>query len=102
MKNDFLLDYVGVYIQVKNPFELYRGGLDSAVKNFDEAYKFAVEYPFCSLADYAGNRNLPIIDKDFLKVAPGEYKMMARDFMKDRLEFLNEKEEKRFGQLMID
>lgn len=75
---------LSVYIQVKNPFELYPGGLKRAIREFDKAYDFTVDYPYCSLADYAGKRNSPIIDRDILADLiknPKEYKEFARDSM---------------------
>lgn len=41
-----------LYLHVKNAFEMYPGGLESAVKNFDEAYDFAVHYPYSSFGHY--------------------------------------------------
>jgi len=79
---DSYLRYLSAYIQVKNPLELYAGGLERAVKEFDKAFEVAVDYPFCSLADYAGERKSPIIDKDLLGElfsSPKEYKNFARD-----------------------
>lgn len=76
--NDTYLRYISVYIQVKNPFELYPGGIEKAVKEFDKAFDFAINYPFCSLADYAGIRKSPIIYKDLL----GELFPVSKDYKK--------------------
>jgi putative transposase len=79
---DLYLRYLSVYIQVKNPFELYPGGIEAAVQNFDDAYKFATFYPYCSLGDYADNRNSPITDRDILAEMfrmPKEYKEFAQE-----------------------
>lgn len=80
---DLYLRYLSVYIQVKNPFELYPGGgIKRAMKEFDKAYEFAADYAYCSLGDYAGKRNSPIIDKDILAdlfPTPREYKKFARE-----------------------
>ena len=73
--------YLSVYIQVKNIFEIYPEGFNNAVNNFDKAYEWAIQYPYCSLADYAGRRNSPIIDKDVLGElfsTPEEYKDFAK------------------------
>lgn len=81
---ELYLKYLSVYIQVKNPFELYPGGLQRAIGEFDKAFEFAIDYPYCSLADYVGKRNSPIIDKDILSElfsSPKEYKEFARDCM---------------------
>ena len=81
IKNDLYLKYLSVYIQVKNPFENYPGGLQEAVQHFDKAYAWTTKNPYCSLADYAGLRNSSIIDKDLLGENfpdPKEYKEFAR------------------------
>jgi len=84
---DFYLEQVSVYIQVKNPFELYpNGGLEKALAEFDKAYEWAAEYPYCSLGDYAKNRNSPLIAKDadvLGEVLPsrGAYKKLAREYL---------------------
>lgn len=78
------LQYMSVYIQVKNPFELYPGGIKAAIKNFDKALEFAGDYPYCSLGDYIGRRNSPILDKDLLCElfpTPKRYKEFARECM---------------------
>jgi len=73
--------YLSVYIQVKNVFEMYPGGLKGAIEDFDKAYEWAIQYSYCSLADYAGKRNSPLIDKDVLGELfsrPEEYKEFAK------------------------
>jgi len=73
--------YLSVYIQIKNVFEMYPGGYEKAVNEFEKAFDWAIKYPYCSLADYAGERNSPIIDKDILGEIfsnPKEYKEFAR------------------------
>ena len=80
--SDIYLRYLTAYIQVKNPLELYDGGLENAAKEFDKAFNSAIENPFCSLGDYAGDRNSPIIDRDILgEMFPSkkEYKKFAKD-----------------------
>ena len=80
---DVYLQYLSIYIMVKNAFELFHGGLEVARQNFDEAWRFAVSYPFSSLADYdATTRNSPIIDKDLLEDIlgnPKEFKEFAKN-----------------------
>lgn len=78
--------YLSVYIQVKNVFEMYPGGYEKAVNEFEKAYDWAIKYPYCSLADYAGERNSPIIDKDVLGKLfsnPKEYKEFARQCLEE-------------------
>lgn len=81
---DEYLKYLSVYIQVKNPFELYSKGFEHALKNFDEAFEWAVKYPYCSLANYVGRRKSPIINKGILGEmfeVPKKYKEFARNCM---------------------
>lgn len=84
IEKDEYLNYGSVYIQVKNPFELYPGGLKKAMQEFEKAFAWAQRYPYCSLGDYMGKRNSPIIDKDILgKVFSDaeKYKDFARQCM---------------------
>lgn len=66
ISTDEYLRYIAVYIMVKNAFELFPGGIEAAKGNFEKAWRFAVSYPFSSLADYLGCRSTPIVDKDLL------------------------------------
>jgi len=96
---DEYLRYLSVYIQVKNPFELYPRGFETAIKNFDDAYQWVIKYPYCSLADYAGERNSPIIDKDILgEMFPSSKKY--KKFAKDCIFSINLSE--KLGMLTID
>jgi len=61
------LQYVSAYIMAKNTFELYpRDGLRGATAHFDDAWKWAVAYPFSSLGNYANAKISRILDKDIL------------------------------------
>ena len=76
---DTYLQYVSVYIQVKNAFELYReNNMD-----FNSMYEWASHYPYCSLGNYAGKIESPIINKNILHdvFSPKDYKDFARDFV---------------------
>jgi len=82
VKTEKILWHTDAYIQVFNPFELYPGGLEKATKEFDKAFKFALEYPFCSLGESFGKRNLHIIDRDVLGEIwsnTSEYKEFAQE-----------------------
>jgi len=84
---DMYLRYLAVYIMVKNAFELFPGGLKKAVENFEDAWLFAVQYPFSSLGDYVIARNSPVIDKEILGElwsGPKEFKKFAREVMEGR------------------
>lgn len=87
--DDRHLQYLGTYINIKNPFERFPGGLHAATANFDQAYAFAIGYPFSSTADFAGVRVSSIIDHDLRKelfADPGEFKEAARELMLSRAE----------------
>ena len=91
--DDMDFRYMAVYIMVKNPFELYPGGLKRAIESFDDAYKQATQSPFNSLASYAGERTSSIIDKDLLGElfeTPESFKNFARECMHDKLDVLQE------------
>jgi len=59
--SDKYLRYVIPYIMVKNTFEMYPGGLKSAIDNFDRAWDWATQYPYTSLGSYVGNTVSPIL-----------------------------------------
>jgi putative transposase len=67
IKSDVYLQYVDAYVQVFNPFELYEGGYTQAFKDFDKAFQFALDYPFCSLGESFGLRNLGIVKRNYFK-----------------------------------
>jgi len=97
--NDEYLAYLSAYIQVKNILELYPGGLQKALKEFDKAFKWAVNYPFGSLGDFAGMRNSPIVEKGVL----GEIFPSAKhyqDFAKECILGMNLEE--RIGPLTLE
>jgi len=61
------LHYLDAYIQVFNVFELYPGGIQIALREFNKAFEFALNYPFSSLGESFGIRKLNIIERDVLK-----------------------------------
>ena len=61
IRGEMYLQYLDVYVQVINVFELFPGGIPAAMENFDEAFQFALDYPFCSLGESFGLRNLNIM-----------------------------------------
>jgi len=61
--SDEYLQYVDAYIQALNPFELFEGGIDGAMKNFDKAFQFALDYQFSGLGESLGLRNFSIVDR---------------------------------------
>jgi len=85
---------LATYIMVKNPFELYRGGLVRACKEFESAYASALSYPFTSLSDYhETGRVSPIVDQELLGELfskPGSFKEFARECMLNHLDHLTD------------
>lgn len=63
VKEERQLQYLDAYIQVFNPFELYSGGIEKALKEFNKAFEFAMNYPFCSLGESFEKRNLGILER---------------------------------------
>ena len=85
-KDEYLM-WVVPYVMVKNTFEMHPKGYEWAVKNFDDAWQWAVVYPFSSLGDYGGTRNSPIIDRNPLKNLLGgqkEFKRLCKDMILGR------------------
>lgn len=73
------LQYVDAYIQVLNPFELFEGGILKATEDFDSAFQFALDYPFCSLGESFGLRDLNIIDRNCFENRLGGYKEFCKE-----------------------
>lgn len=99
VEKDEYLTYLSVYIQVTNAFEEYPNGFEKALIEFDKAYEWAINDQYNSLADYAGKRDLQIIDKDILGEIfpdPRLYKTFARQCLIDR------NIEEKLGKLSID
>jgi putative transposase len=67
IQDENYLQYLDAYIQVINPMELCEGGIMAAMENFDRAFQFAIDYPFCSLGEAFGSRKLNIIKRDCFK-----------------------------------
>lgn len=98
LHGDTYLRYLAVYVMVKNPFELYSGGLIHAIEHFNQAYEWAIRYRFCSLADYAVGAASPIIEKDIfgeLFNQPKDLKEFARECMQYHLNELSDFDFKR-------
>jgi putative transposase len=82
--NDDYLRYVLPYIAVKNVFELYPGGLVSAVRSFEKAWKWALAYPYSSLRSHASGESSPILAIDTVRdmLESGvQFKKNARDML---------------------
>lgn len=87
------LQYLDAYIQVFNAFELFPGGIQAALGNFDKAFHFALDYPFCSLGESFNLRKLDIIKRNCFKnmfTDLASYKDFCRDalILRNTREFL--------------
>ena len=80
---DNYLKYLSVYIQVKNVLESYPGGVEHALENFDDAYKFALDYKYTSLSAHIlqNSETNKIIDNQILKdfFTNDEYKNFVKE-----------------------
>lgn len=85
---------LAAYIMVKNPFELYSGGLTRACHEFESAYTEALRNPFTSLRDYDKIQEIsPVLDREILGELfseHGSFKDFARECMLHRLDQLVE------------
>jgi len=93
------LHYLDAYVQVFNAFEEYPGGIERALKEFDQAFEFALKDPFCSLGEAFGKRNFGIIDRDILTQTFPDLKTY-KEFVRDALLVRNIREI--LGKLTID
>jgi hypothetical protein len=62
VKSDAHINYLAFYILVKNVLEMYPGGLKAALVHFDDAWEWAVRYPFSSLAGAVSGKPTPVVD----------------------------------------
>ncbi|MDP2655304.1 MAG: transposase [bacterium] len=85
---------LAAYIMVKNPFELYSGGLTCACREFESAYMEALRNPFTSLRYYDKMQEIsPVLDREILGELfseNGSFKDFARECMLHRLDHLVE------------
>lgn len=93
------LHYLDTYIQVFNPMELYPGGIEKALKEFGQAFEFALDYPFSSLGEGFGKRKMEIIDRDILIEVFSDLKAY-KEFTYDALIIRNAREI--LGKLAIE
>ena len=92
--NENYFRHLFVYLHIKNAFEMYPGGLQQALAHFDDAYEFAVRYPYSSLSHYVRRDPSPVIDTDemFRAAFPDQREM--KEFAKSCAPFLAFDEQK--------
>ena len=87
VRDDKYLLWLAPYIMLKNTFEMHPKGYEWAVQNFDDAWLWAIKYPFTSLADYISGRQSPIVNPELLKRIigrPDEFKRLCKDMIHGR------------------
>ena len=93
IETDRYLRWAISYILVKNVFELYPGGFERAVKEFERAWKWGIDsYKFSSLATYAHGGTSPITDAETLQGyfrSPKDFRECSRDMITSRLRKLD-------------
>lgn len=62
VERDTHLNYLAFYILIKNVLEIYPGGLRAALAHFDDAWEWAIRYPFSSLPGIISGEPTPIVD----------------------------------------
>ena len=87
VEDDLYFKSAGMYIMVKNVFELYPSGLRGALRNFEKAYTWALSYKYSSFPDYNGQKDNLVINKELLGElfpTPEDFKTFAKDYILGR------------------
>lgn len=90
ISEDAHLRYLAFYIQVKNVLELYPGGLKNALKQFDNAWEWAMRYQFSSLPSFLAHHALPITEPELIETLfpdRNSFKKEARELLLGHIEF---------------
>lgn len=90
ISEDTHLRYLVFYIQVKNVLELYQGGLAKALRNFDDAWEWALNYSFSSLRAYVRHENSPITEPELIQALYANsdaFKSEARELLAGHIEY---------------
>jgi len=66
VQTDEDLHNVALYVMAKNVMERYRGGVERASTNFEDAWNWACNDQFSSFPEYGASRDSPIVDRDVL------------------------------------
>lgn len=91
LHGDSYLRLLAVYVMVKNPFELYLGGLKKAIRNFDKTYEWVLRHPFCSTGSFISGQLAPVGDPDLFGEMfreMDEFKQFAKESLLYKLEQL--------------
>lgn len=100
VNGDPYLRYLAFYIQIKNVFDMYPGGLAKAVNNFEKAWEWALHYPYSSLSAYALDISSPIIEKEFLTGLYPDRKIFKKEAREMLMLHTQHHDEKYFNLLL--
>ena len=83
---DTHLSYLVFYVLIKNVLDMYPGGLAAAQRNFDDAWKWATQYPYSSFRDTVFGTMSPLLDDGGRIIADligsgDSYKKEARELL---------------------
>lgn len=101
INEDVHLRYLAFYIQVKNVLELRPGGLKKALVEFDDAWKWATEYPYSSFSAYTLKQYSPLIcDSLLTDLFPDQtaFKKEAYEMLRHHVEWHTEG----YGSVMLE
>jgi REP element-mobilizing transposase RayT len=90
VSDDSYLRQVIPYIVVKNVFELYQGGLERAVGEFQNAWEWGVRhYTYSNLPELGGVRDWPVTERGIVQElfpSPDALKRQAKEMLLSRKE----------------
>jgi len=90
INDDRYLRYCASYVMAKNPLELYPRGLAGAMRTFDDAWKWAMKYPYSSLPIYGNNQKSVIVDESNILTSmfstESEFKTASYDMLRTHIE----------------
>ena len=100
---DEYLRYCTAYVMVKNTFELAPGGLAKAAGNFEDAWRWALTYPYSSLPYYGSDASSVIIkgEDNILKEVFVSAKEFKRD-AKDMFLAYSERRSEQFADIILE
>ena len=97
------LSYLPFYILVKNVFEMYPGGLTQAVKNFDKAWQWALNYKFSSFgATVRGEASPVVYDPDKIVFSMCKNELKFKEEAKELLIFHMNTKGDQFKNIMLE
>lgn len=103
ISEDAHIRYLAFYIQVKNVLELYPGGLERALEEFDIAWDWATRYEFSSLPSFLSLVESPITEHESLRSLYPDlrvFKDEAREMLANHIEYHTEDET--FSPLILE